>query len=95
MPPRKARQRRASSQVARHPGTLFTRVRRQLRRLHDPGDTAAGTALAFLLLIGEAVLCVLIIRKVPCEFSGRCVQTTAWAHLNGVGWGGVALPAES
>jgi hypothetical protein len=40
-----------------------------LFRLRDAADTRTASAVAIALLIGEAVLCGLIIFKVPCEFS--------------------------
>jgi len=44
---------------------------RSARRLLDPADTRAGLAVAVLVLLGEALLTGLIIRRVPCEFEGR------------------------
>ena len=41
-----------------------------LRRLTDPADTRAALAMALLILIGEALLTGLIIKRVPCECRG-------------------------
>lgn len=46
---------------------LWARTRGVLRRLNSPDDTHAAAAVAALLLCAEAVLCLLIIAKVPCE----------------------------
>ena len=46
---------------------LWARTRGALRRLNSPDDTHAAAAVAALLLCAEAVLCLLIITKVPCE----------------------------
>ena len=46
---------------------LWARTRGVLRRLNSPEDTHAAAAVAVLLLCAEAVLCLLIIAKVPCE----------------------------
>lgn len=47
--------------------STWNRTWKQLKRFHDPKDVGAATSLAALLLIGEALLCCLIIWKVPCE----------------------------
>ena len=46
---------------------LWARTRGVLRRLNSPEDMHAAAAVAVLLLGAEAVLCLLIIAKVPCE----------------------------
>lgn len=52
--------------MSKKPG-LRTRLARALARLNNPKDTQAAWAFAALLLAGEAVLCALIIWRVPCE----------------------------
>jgi hypothetical protein len=47
--------------------------KRHLTRLNDPKDTAAAWTFAGLLLAAEAVLCALIIWKVPCTSFGWVV----------------------
>ena len=42
-----------------------------LKRLLNPQDVAAGAAVAACLLAGEAVLCCLIIARVPCRWNSR------------------------
>ena len=46
---------------------LGAKLVKQLKRLNDPKDTAAAITFAAFLLVAEAVLCSLIIWKVPCE----------------------------
>jgi hypothetical protein len=41
-----------------------------LRRLADPDDTRAALAVAALVLLGEALLTGLIIKRVPCALGG-------------------------
>lgn len=48
-------------------------LKRHLTRLNDPKDTAAAWTFAGLLLAAEAVLCALIIWKVPCTSFGWVV----------------------
>lgn len=54
--------------------TMKLRLRRVLKKLAgrawDPEDEAAARFLAKLLLLWEAVVCLIIILKVPCEFAG-------------------------
>jgi hypothetical protein len=48
-----------------------------LARLNDPADSAAQLMVAAVLLAFEGVLCLLIIRRVPCgccRLSARCLS---------------------
>ena len=42
-------------------------LKRLVRRLREPADVQMATRVALLLLLGELVLCGLIIWRVPCE----------------------------
>lgn len=58
----------------------FAHLLRWLALLNDPSNMAAHLAVAAVLLAAEAVLCLLIIRRVPCEWR-RCV----WAKPRPLG----------
>jgi hypothetical protein len=49
---------------------LFTPLARLLAPLNDPANMTAQLGVAAVLLLAEAVLCLLIIRRVPCECHG-------------------------
>jgi hypothetical protein len=46
---------------------LFAPLARLLAPLNDPANMTAQLGVAAVLLLAEAVLCLLIIRRVPCE----------------------------
>ena len=48
----------------------MTDLRHLVRRLRSPPDVQMATRVALLLLLGELVLCGLIIWRVPCERDG-------------------------
>ena len=63
--------------------------RRLLRRLQDPRDVQAALCVAAALLLFEAVLCPLIIAKVPCESCMLSKSTCPCMHsLCLKGWHG-------
>ena len=49
----------------------FSSLKTLTCRLLDPADTRAALLVALLILVGEALLTGLIIRRVPCEFEER------------------------
>lgn len=49
------------------PTSLLATLRLFVRRCADPTDTRAGCIVAAAILVGEALLTALIIRRVPCE----------------------------
>lgn len=59
---------------------LVTRLAALLSRLNNPADLAAQLAVAAVLLVAEAALCLLIIRKVPCEPAGLLAARNSCLH---------------
>lgn len=55
-----------------------------VKRLCNSQDVAAGTAVAAVLLAGEAVLCGLIIARVPCESDARDMLSSVSQSAIGV-----------
>ena len=53
---------------------------KHLKRLGDPKDTVAAWSFAGVLLVGEALLCALIIWKVPCEYGQLADGATLLGH---------------
>lgn len=51
-----------------------------LSALNDPANRTVQSLVAVLLLAAEAALCVLIIRRVPCE-RRSCVDGGVWSHF--------------
>lgn len=54
---------------------IQTSIANVLKRLNAPGDRQAQLAVAALLLLGEAVLCALIVLCIPCtspDFHEHC-----------------------
>lgn len=80
--PRTSRQR--GGERGRGGGSQLHRVRtalaQRLAPLCDPTNMAAHAAVAAVLLAAEAVLCLLIIRRIPCAWAG-CLPRLAAANL--------------
>ena len=54
------------------------------KRLCNPQDAAAGTAVAAVLLAGEVVLCGLIITRVPCKSDTRDMLSSISHSATGI-----------
>ena len=64
--------------------TMATRARALLARLNDPRDVAATRAVCAVLLLGEFVLCGLIVWKVPyTEIDWRAYMDEVGGYLGG------------
>ena len=64
--------------------TMATRARALLARLNDPRDVAATRAVCAVLLLGECVLCGLIVWKVPyTEIDWRAYMDEVGGYLGG------------
>ncbi len=67
----------------------MTDLKHLVRRLRSPPDVQMATRVALLLLLGELVLCGLIIWRVPCERDRACLAppplkptaSAAWPRL--------------
>ena len=66
-PSRRAR----GGRLAPRPPPRPSQFGKLLRRLLDPADTRAAVAVAVVVLLGEALLTGLIIRRVPGEWGER------------------------
>ena len=64
--------------------TMATSARALLARLNDPRDVAATRAVCAILLLGECVLCGLIVWKVPyTEIDWRAYMDEVGGYLGG------------
>lgn len=66
----------AKTRKKKTPSNLWSLAATIAARLCDPGDTLALCLVAAALLVGECLLCALVIVKVPCEsMFFKCVYT--------------------
>ena len=62
----------STTQLRSRPDSPGSMLRRTVRRLSDPSDTAAAALAALAVLTVEAALCPLIVWAVPCELLPSC-----------------------